>query len=804
MAKLKNHTLKLDYPIYTAKFLNNRTLLVAGGGGEGNNGIPNKMTVIAVQPENLKKPLKRYRELSLNDKEDSVMSLDSSNGIILAGINENSSMMRKGVNKHLRKFKFVNDHLTFVQSCQIHANSNSTMYQKITCISSDGSSGVIVMSDNPSTVYIIDSTDDLEEKFKIMTDGDVKDISISPDGKLMCYITTNTFEAISMVTGRSLFKTNIDISMSRVRFINNDEVIICGAKESNAIVAKFSIAKSKIILQKLICKNLKGTTSMDINIANDLIAIATSDYSILIVRISDLKLVKKLNNVHKFAITKVVFSDDGKFLASGSAANTVNVIEIKEGLAHSKSTLASIFYNLLTIIIIGLLAIGTQYLYKEGHINTAYNKALIIYESYKPKDSSNYFVVEEVDSNMFSSASFSHLDADATIKNDIISESGNISLTSIEYVSTSTDLPPVSVKSEEELLEVISTSFESTKEPSSTVTSSSKSSSFSASPIESKSKPATETTQTIAPESAVTEEKVVDTKLTAESVIELSASVTPEKSLKVKEVSEEVSTTDDIPKQAATIKEETTTKEVVTTREVTAIVSVIETQTQTETAVEVVTKTQTKVLVVTSTVDVSSTTIVEDVLEQIETTEVETKEAEVTATVDLTSIESPSFSEPELESLSESSIIVGTTDVTKTVDVTETIDVTEVVDVTITEVSTHEVIVSAQVEPESTVFLDEKLANSIADEVVKESMKAEQVSIEIEPESIIFNDTVAGDLYADEQAVEVIKEAIDVPEATISESIVKIQIEPEIQTFSDAEEAATAVKDQMESKLANN
>lgn len=455
MAKLKNYTLGLDYPIYGAKFLNDNTLLVAGGGGEGNNGIPNKMTVIAVQPSNAKKPLKRYRELVLNEKEDCVMSLDGNNGVILAGINENTSMMRKGVNKHLRKFKFVNDHLKFVQSCQIHANANSTMYQKLTAVSSDGTSSVIVMSDNPSTVYIIDSNEDLEEKFKIMTDGDVKDISISPDGKMMCYITSNTFEAISMVTGRSVFKTNqIDLLMSRVRFINNDEVIICCSKDSNAHVIKYSIAKSKIVMQKMVCKQLRGTTSMDISNASDLIAISTSDYSILLVRIKDLKLVKKLTHVHKFAITKVTFSNDGKYLASGSAANTVNVIEIPEGFANSKSTIMTILMNILMIIIIGLFSVVVQYLYKKGHLTTMMNKSVQMYQDYQKKDdSSKYFVVnDEIDDSDFTRGlTMGNNDIITTGRQSFVSE--GISVTSVTY---SLILPSSEITSEKELTSVIS------------------------------------------------------------------------------------------------------------------------------------------------------------------------------------------------------------------------------------------------------------------------------------------------------------------------------------------------------------
>lgn len=430
--KLNNWSLNLGYPVYGAAFVNDHTVIVAGGGGDGNNGIPNKMTAILIQPGNEKKPIKRYRELTLNDNEDSVMSLDVGNGTILTGINESSPMMAKGVNKHLRKFKFENEHLKFVESVQIHPNTNSTIYQKLTAVSQDGSVGVIVMSDIPSSIYIVESVGDLEEKFKIVTDGDVKDITISQDGKLMCYITSNVFEVISLITGRSVFKTKLQFLMSKVRFLNNNEVIISGSKNKDAFIAKFSISSSKVIQQKVIMKSMKGITSMDVNVNNNLTVLATSNYSLLLVRTSDFKVVKILNKVHEFAITKVVFSENGKYIASCSAANTVNIVEVPDNFAASKSLLSTIFQYIVSIIFVVLLGIGTQYLYEHGYINVAVNKTIELYEAYKPQDSSSYFTVEPIQS--FDSSTT----AESTTPHESLATSS--ALTSLERLTSSSCL----------------------------------------------------------------------------------------------------------------------------------------------------------------------------------------------------------------------------------------------------------------------------------------------------------------------------------------------------------------------------
>ncbi|KAG7828950.1 hypothetical protein KL920_002743 [Ogataea angusta] len=399
MVKFRNHTLDLGYPIYGAKFVSDRILVVAGGGGEGNNGIPNKITALLIQPQNPKKPIKRYRELVLNEKEDCPMSLDANSNQILVGINENSESIRRGVNKHLRKFKYHNDHLKFVESCQIHPGNNPQHYQKLTKVTKDATMGIIAMSDEPSSLYIVDMSGDLEEKFKIVTVGDVKDISISPDGKMMCYVTSSHFEAISTVTGRSIFKSKVNFSMSKIEFYDNNMVIIAGSSKNGVVVGKFSIAKSAVTKSTIIDKTLKGITSMDTNNHCGLIALGGSDCSVLLVRSQDLKLLKKLDKVHGFAITRVVFSENGDYLASVSAANTVNIIEIPSKLAESKPLYLSLFQIISSVIVASLIAFVLQYLYVNGYIEQIQTKAVEYYRSKQLTDSSAYFTIQPIASS---------------------------------------------------------------------------------------------------------------------------------------------------------------------------------------------------------------------------------------------------------------------------------------------------------------------------------------------------------------------------------------------------------------------
>ncbi|GME71809.1 unnamed protein product [Ambrosiozyma monospora] len=394
--KLKSTTIDIGYPVYGAKFVNDDVLIVAGGGGEGKNGIPNKLTALKIQPNVPHKVIKKYRELVLDENEDCPMSLDCNNNTILLGVNENSSEIKNGVNKHLRMFKFHNEHLKPIQGCQIHPSKNPQHYQKLTAVTRDGTLGVIVMSDSPSSVYIVDTIDELEEKFKVITNGDVKDISISPDGKMMCYITGNQFQAISTITGRPVHTTKLDFTLSKVKFYDNNIVVLAGTQDSNIVLAHFSISKSAIIKKNVVVRKLKGLTSMDVNPVNGLVSLAGSDCSITLVRFKDLKLIKKFDKVHGFAITKIISNDKGTYLASVSAANSVNVLQIPEKYAESKSLFLSFIQMLLSILLVGALGVGLQYSYENGYIDTLLQKAIEFYNSRKPADSSSYFTVEPI------------------------------------------------------------------------------------------------------------------------------------------------------------------------------------------------------------------------------------------------------------------------------------------------------------------------------------------------------------------------------------------------------------------------
>lgn len=97
----------LDYPIYAAEFdpYTRGFLIVAGGGGEGRSGVPNRISLLDVNNRAVVEPV---AELDLSRDEDSIQSLANlatKDGLItLAGINSSQAAQNDNKNEHFRAF----------------------------------------------------------------------------------------------------------------------------------------------------------------------------------------------------------------------------------------------------------------------------------------------------------------------------------------------------------------------------------------------------------------------------------------------------------------------------------------------------------------------------------------------------------------------------------------------------------------------------------------------------------------------------------------------------------------------------
>ncbi|CAL9728575.1 guanine nucleotide-exchange factor Sec12p [Monosporozyma unispora] len=392
--RFANSKFTADYPLYGANFIQSNaqkaTLLVTGGGGEGKNGIPNMITSYRFTAQTGQ--FDKLQEIELPEDDDSPTAMDASiqTGVVLVGCNENSEKVKSGKgNKHLRKYNMdLRLQLEPAESIDLFHSSNPDEYTKVIQLSSDGKLGAVCSSKESEAIIKIIDAETLEERFEINdANKEVKDISFAANGKYFAYITPNSLEIISTVTGKSITRLNQEFdankwNLSKMKFIDNNSLLIVATKHDHAdkkhsgiVLLKVSVrnGKAAITQSKLLTNKFKGITAMDLHEENDVLALATSENSILICKLSNFDIKGTFNQIHTFAVTKITISPNGKYVVSVSAANTIHMIQIPINFKHSMSNRKENF-QLWSSAVLLLVAI---IFYKISTDNKEYFKAKI-------------------------------------------------------------------------------------------------------------------------------------------------------------------------------------------------------------------------------------------------------------------------------------------------------------------------------------------------------------------------------------------------------------------------------------------
>ncbi|EPS39651.1 hypothetical protein H072_6562 [Dactylellina haptotyla CBS 200.50] len=147
MAAPNTSKLTLKYPLFCAEYLDEKTLLIAGGGGESRSGVENGIQLIDTSAETLTVK----SSLLLPRNEDAVMScaILPSKQAVLAGINQTTSTLQSGTNTHFRTFR-ISDETPEVKEISareyFRPKAWDDVYQRVTKSSPSGRYAAIASS----------------------------------------------------------------------------------------------------------------------------------------------------------------------------------------------------------------------------------------------------------------------------------------------------------------------------------------------------------------------------------------------------------------------------------------------------------------------------------------------------------------------------------------------------------------------------------------------------------------------------------------------------------------------------------
>lgn len=363
--KFETVVVDIGYPLYCTNFIGENTILVGGGGGEGDNGIPNKLTSVVLSEINGLN-LKIKDEYDVGNNDDSPTAMDANMDVILLGCNENSKKIEQTKeNNHLRQFTFNSSgEITFVKTANIYDVEDVNDYIKIIVLSKDSTVAAVASSKLPTTVKILD-IGTLSVRYEVDIRHELKDMDFSPNGKLFAYITKSSLEIVSPVTGSTIVrKTDFskDIILSKFKFLRDDIIIIVGSsKESKGLYALKILLKNgtpTLLKQKSLSKNVKNIVSMDISNERDIAVLATNNNSIILLNLESLFIIYTFKEIHNFVITDIVISPNSDYIASVSVANTLHLIKVPKNISKVRISMkeaSQLFTRVLLLILFAYL-----------------------------------------------------------------------------------------------------------------------------------------------------------------------------------------------------------------------------------------------------------------------------------------------------------------------------------------------------------------------------------------------------------------------------------------------------------------
>ncbi|KAK4051472.1 hypothetical protein OIO90_004686 [Microbotryomycetes sp. JL221] len=313
---------------------------------------------------------------------------------IVAGINSNVDTLKQGKNDNLRVFTYDKTTIQFEKAQQTLKSSDEEQYQKVTAFSRTSPSLVAIGSTDSQlslhtfpelkTVYPAIEYEG-NELFDVDFD-DAGEILIGTSSDKLCAWPTKPpnegepLETIQVIE-RPVLKPTLNCTFRAAKFgrgltksfiytiVNAAPAVRTrkpAAGDKKSFVSMWDTKTWKLVKTRTVSQ--KPVTAFDISDDGSLLAYGSSDLSVGILDASTLRPIMTVLHAHEFPVTAIKFNPAATLVVSGSADNTVRVIEVPSMEQRSgRSAMATILLTLLILI----LAIYIQSRYGRDMLKAA-------------------------------------------------------------------------------------------------------------------------------------------------------------------------------------------------------------------------------------------------------------------------------------------------------------------------------------------------------------------------------------------------------------------------------------------------
>lgn len=254
------NSVNLKYPVYDSTFISRSQALVGGGGGEGNHGIPNKLTLIDTDNASSSGQLIE-KEIRFEGSTDNPTCFDFNPKTkeVLVSINGNLQSVKSKENfGHFKVLPFLTN--TPKAEITLFNNGDIDIYTK-TIIAGVGSKNFTIVANNTNSIILLDSSYKIEYTHVTNKPSDVINNVDYLDEIILYTTSSGALVLLELESGIEL----LHLDVARIKYgkiLPNKSILLVTDDGNNYIFRKlhfsFSEKKDKITIDNTNTENLRS------------------------------------------------------------------------------------------------------------------------------------------------------------------------------------------------------------------------------------------------------------------------------------------------------------------------------------------------------------------------------------------------------------------------------------------------------------------------------------------------------------------------------------------------------------------
>lgn len=367
--KFKTSIQEVGFPVACLGVTLSNQIVVGGGGGTGRSGVKNKLAVYKIAQGQLE----HQGELELSSDEDAPTCLathPTAKTMFIAGINRGADSIKQGNNKSCRVFEIKKTNkIQTKHGVSAQAITSRSQYDYQRCMAIDKSGKLVACGATDGTLAMLKYPSlkpAIEDARFIGAADEINDVSFNQRGNWLAVSTDQELKVLLAKDGsvvQTIDKPHTQQSGQKMAFrfarfgsIGDKQDVLytvmntVGGKEKRqAYIAIWDTENWARVMTRPASRS-SAITTLAVSHDRKLLAFATASLQMVVCDAQTLQVLGRIPHSHSFAITALAFDQTGRYLISGSADETCQVLTIPDQWPTALDTVLEHWQLVLTVL----------------------------------------------------------------------------------------------------------------------------------------------------------------------------------------------------------------------------------------------------------------------------------------------------------------------------------------------------------------------------------------------------------------------------------------------------------------------